>query len=610
MPKTLASYRGQTAFLLALLLFVSLACGVSMPLTGDNQPSPQSTLSADSGSAMSNDSNPAVSESAQQAASESAAAAENSKTDVIEVAQTGTEAQLPLADEQILVLPGGNPPTFDPHLSGDATSAEYVVEIYSGLMAYDPDLNLIPDIAESYEISEDEQVYTFRLRPEAKFQDGKSTTAQDFKWSFERACDPATRSHTADTYLGDIIGCREKLRGQVGEVAGVEVIDDLTLRLTIDEPKGFFLDKMTYPTAYVLDRKNVETGGAEWFENPNGSGPFKLLPPTSNVIVLEKNENFYREPKPILDRVIYLVNVPVGLLDGYQDGFPDEIVDRLDLPPDLTYDVIPVGLANYAKLTDPYNPLSQDFETTSDLSIFYVGFNVNQPPFDNVKVRQAFNMAVDKERLVKALYRGTTPAANTIVPPGMPDYDNSALNSPQFDPERAQQLIAESSYGSVDNLPTITLSVSSAGNIVEALVHSYEENLGITIAVEEMPWAEFLAELNRPDVPYQMYQLGWIADYPDPQNFLEILFHSDSAQNHGGYNNPDVDALLDQARGALDEEEREQLYLQAEQRILDDAAWLPLTFDVSNRLVKPYVQNYRNPPIKIPKFQYVSIAEH
>jgi oligopeptide transport system substrate-binding protein len=485
-----------------------------------------------------------------------------------------------------------------------------VVEIFSGLMAYDPDMNLITDIAEDYEVSDDGLVYTFNIRPDAKFQDGKPIQAQDFKYSFERACDPATRSHTADTYLGDIIGCRDKLQGLAGEVEGVEVVDDLTLRLTIDEPKGFFLAKMTYPTAYVLDQENVESGGSAWFTTPNGSGPFRLAEATPNMIVLEKNENFYGDPKPVLDQVIYLINVPVALLDGYEEGFPDNVVSQMGLPEGLTYDVIPVGLANYSKLTDPYNALSQDFRTTNGLSVFYVGFNVNKPPFDDLKIRQAFNLALDRERLVKALYRGTTPAAHAIVPPGIPGYDNSKLQGYQFDVEQARQLITESSYGSVENLPPITLNVSSAGDIEEAIVRSYEENLGLTIEVEEMSWPEFLGDLNQPDIPYQMYELGWVADYPDPQNFLEILFHSESAQNHGGYANPEVDALFDEARGTLDDEERAALYLQAEQLILDDAVWIPLTFDAGNWLVKPYVRNYQIPPIKVPKFQYVAIAEH
>jgi oligopeptide transport system substrate-binding protein len=583
---------------------------------GQTDASPTPAQNTDnSGSATSNDGNPAaISEPAQQEASETDEAAANPTPGAtVEIpTQPSNQAisQIALADEQILVLPGGDPPTFDPHLSGDATSAEYVVEIFSGLMTYDLDLNLITDIAESYQVSDDGLVYTFKIRPEAKFQDGKPVRAQDFKYSFERACDPATRSHTADTYLGDIIGCREKLQGLVTEVAGVEVVDDLTLRLTIDEPKGFFLAKMTYPTAYVLDQENVENGGSAWFRQPNGSGPFKLAEVSPNMIVLEKNENFYGDPPPVLDQVIYLINVPVALLDGYEDGFPEDIAGQLGLPDNLTYDVIPVGLANYAKLTDPYNALSQDFTTTNGLSVFYIGFNVNKPPFDDPNIRQAFNLALDRERLVKALYRGTTPAANAIVPPGMPGYDNSDLRGYPFDPERARQLIAQSSYGSVDNLPPITLNVSGAGDIEEAIVRSYEENLGLTIEVEDMPWPDFLQDLNQRDIPYQMYELGWVADYPDPQNFLEILFHSQSAQNHGGYSNPEVDALLDEARGTLDDDERAALYRQAEQLILDDAVWIPLTFDAGHWLIKPYVQNYRIPPMRVPKFQHVAIAEH
>ncbi|MBN1994556.1 MAG: peptide ABC transporter substrate-binding protein [Anaerolineae bacterium] len=556
---------------------------------------------------MPSDDNPA-------AINESATNNEASETPQTEETATDTTKETQpdqnLAKEQVLILPGGNPPTFDPHLSGDATSAEYVVEIFSGLMAYDPALNLIPDLAESYEISDDGLVYTFNIRPEAKFQDGKPVRAQDFKWSFERACDPATRSYTADTYLGDIVGCRDKLQDRADEVAGVVVIDDLTLQLTIDEPKSFFLAKMTYPTAYVLDRENVEMGGPTWFTEPNGSGPFKLSLPNPNLIVLEKNQNFYRDPQPVLGRVLYLVNVPVDLRTGYEKGFPPKIVEALELPDKATYDIIPVSLSDYARVTDPNNAVSGEFVSTNALSVFYIGFNVRQPPFDDVKIRQALNLGLDKERVVKAIYRGTVPVANGIVPPGMPDYDNPDLKGYEFDPERALALIAQSSYGDVAQLPPITLHVSGAGDIVEALVKSYEQNLGLQIEVEELPWAEFLQDLNRPDSPYQMYQLGWIADYPDPQNFLEILFHSDSAQNHGGYSNPAVDVLLNEARGAQDANERLALYQQAEQLILDDAVWIPLTFDVENWLVKPYVQNYQIPPIKVPKFQHILIAEH
>lgn len=612
-------FRKQFTPLIIIILLLSFgtACGLGIPGIGGDNSTPAVALDNGSGSTSGEGSPTADNESAPAGAKTPVAVQEPSATDstVVTPPETGQPTAEPLnpaelAADQIFILPGGDPPTLDPHLSGDATSAEYVVEIFSGLMAYDRDMNLIHDIAESHQVSDDGLVYTFKLRPDATFQDGKPIHAEDFKWSFERACDPATGSPTADTYLGDIVGCRDKLQGRADEVEGVTVVDDLTLQLTIDEPKGFFLAKMTYPTAYVLDRENVESG-SDWFKKPNGSGPFKIevYSPDEGAIVLARNENFYGQPKPILDRVIYLIDAPIDLMTGYEAGLAS-----LGLPDGTFYDAIPIGRSDLSRATDPNNPLSKEFVSVNALSVFYVGFNVRKPPFDDVKIRQALNLALDKQRMVKLVFQDTVPVANGIVPPNMPGYQNPDLSDYEFDPERALELIAESSYGDVSELPEITLNVSGSGGevgpLVESMIESYKTNLGLEIAVEQVPWPQFLSDLNSPTLPYQMYQLGWIADYPDPQNFLEVLFHSGSTQNHGGYSNPAVDALLDKARGTQDTAERLALYQQAEQMILDDAAWIPLYFDVENWLVKPYVQNFKIPPIKVPKFQYVSIARH
>lgn len=612
-----------------LLFSFSTACGLGILGGGEATPAVDleggtASPSNDTGSTTDNNESTTIDESAStNGTSEGAESSQNSQSTANtpepettansaegSTTDEGSSTPARLAKDQIMILPGGDPPTLDPHLSGDATSAEYVVEIFSGLMAYDIDLNLIPDIAESYEVSEDGLVYTFKLRDNATFQDGKPIRAEDFKWSFERACDPATQSPTADTYMGDIVGCRAKLQGEADEVKGVVVVDDSTLELTIDEPKGFFLAKMTYPTAYVLDRENVEQGGADWFTKPNGSGPFMLdtFAPDQATIILSKNPNFYRDPQPTLDRVLYVVGNPINPMTGYEQG-----LDQLGLS-GFTYDAIPIGIADLSRATDPNNPLSKEFVSTEDLSVDYIGFNVNKPPFDDVKIRQAFNLALDKRRIVHLVFQDTVPVANGIVPPTMPNYQNPDLSDYEYDPERALALVAESSYGDISELPDITLNLSGTGGdvgpLTQAIIESYKTNLGIDVAVEQSPWPEFLADLNQPDPPYQMYQLGWIADYPDPQNFLEVLFHSESTQNHGHYSNPKVDTLLDQARGTQDAKERLALYQQAEQMILDDAAWVPLYFDVEDWLVKPYVQNFKIPPIKIPKLQYVSIAEH
>jgi oligopeptide transport system substrate-binding protein len=599
-------------FLIVFLLSFSLACGLGIPVPGfgRQESTPIVDLDKDAGSVQnSGDEANTVEQGKSTASPAPTEAAQKPQGD--DAPAEGSPNNAELASDQIFILPGAEPTTLDPHLSGDSTSSEYVVEIFSGLLKYNRDLELVPDIAESYDVSDDGLVYTFKLREDAVFQDGKPIRAEDFKWSFERACDPATGSTTADTYLGDVVGCRDKLQNKAQEVKGVEVIDDLTLQLTIDEPKGFFPAKMTYPTAYALDRENVESGGAEWFKQANGSGPFKLAEysPEANTIVLDRNENFYGDPKPLLERIIYLISAPINPMSGYEEG-----LSSLGASAGVTYDAIPLSISDLSRATDPNNPLSKEFVSAPTLSVSYVGFNVKKPPFDDPKIRQAFNLALDKRRMVKLVFQDTVPVANGIVPPNMPGYENPDLSDYEFDPERAQALIAESSYGDVTELPDITLNVpgagSNAGPIVETIVESYKENLGVEISVEQTPWAEFLADLSKEDMPYQMYSLGWVADYPDPQDFLEVLFYSTSSQNQGGYSNPEVDALLDQARGAQDPKERLALYQQAEQMILDDAAWIPLYFSVENWLVKPYVQNFWIPPLHVPKFQYISIAEH
>ena len=196
-------------------------------------------------------------------------------------------------DGGTLVRLGGDPPTLDPHLTTDATSATYIVEVFGGLVTIDSELNIVPDIARNWDISPDGRIYTFYLREDAQFHSGKPVTAQDFKWSLERATDPLTAAPVVDEYLGDIVGADDKLEGNVRDVSGIRVIDDYTLEITIDEPKSYFLAKLTYPTGFVLDQENVESD-RRWFRTPNGTGPFKLeeyVP--GETMILARNENYH-----------------------------------------------------------------------------------------------------------------------------------------------------------------------------------------------------------------------------------------------------------------------------------------------------------------------------
>ena len=496
----------------------------------------------------------------------------------------------------VLNLPGADPPTLDPALSMDATSAEYIVEIFSGLVTLNKDLELVPDIAESWDVSPDGTVYTFYLRKDARFHDGKPVTAHDFKYSIERACDPRTESVVADTYLGDIVGAKERLRGQADEVSGVVVVDDHTLEITIDAPKPYFLYKLTCPTAFVLDRENVEGTHQPWTDRPNGTGPFKLEEyELGQRIVFLRNE-FYYGDKPALEQVNFIL-AGGSAMTMYENG---------------ELDAVPVGLTDIERVLDPTNPLNKELTIAPSLGTFYIGFNVNKPPFDDVKVRQAFNYAIDKQKIVDVVYKKTVPAAKGIVPPIMPNYSNEGLVGFPYDPEKARQLIAESKYGDVSNFPEIVLNVSGGGGAaarqVEAIVEMLKDNLGVDIVIEQSLWATYLDDLKAHR--YQMFGVtsGWIADYPDPQDFLDILFHSESFDNNHEYSNPEVDRLLEEARVEQDPDKRMKIYQQVEQMIINDAVWVPLSHGMDYWLTKPYVKEMIYPAMIIPKLKYVAIS--
>ena len=510
---------------------------------------------------------------------------------------SGAPAQPRSADELILPFIGGDPPTLDPAVAQDSTSAEVIVEIYAGLVTIDKDLKIVPDLAESWTVSDDRKTYTFKLRGDAKFHNGKAVTAQDFKYSIERAADPKTESPVADSYLGDIVGVREKLNRKANDVSGVKVIDDHTLAITIDAPKSYFLAKLTYPTAFVVDKDNVEGGGKTWFLKPNGTGPYKLGSYNfGQQIVLTRNDIYYGTPKPQVKTVTLSISGG-SFMTRYENG---EI--------DSTF----VSIIDIDRVLDPTNALNKELTVAPQFSVDYIGFNVTKPPFDDVKVRQAFNMAIDKKTIAEVVLKKTAQPASGVLPPKFPGF-NDSLKGLGFDPAKAKQLIAESKYGDVSKLPDITINLSgggsNAGPEMQAIVEMIKQNLGVDVNIQQQEFAAFLQELNKRPNNFQMYNIGWIADYPDPQDFLDILFHGDSLDNHMAYNNPQVNKLLEDARLENDQKKRIDLYQQAEQIIVTDAVWVPLFVGDSYWLTKPYVKGLIYPPFVIPRLKYASISK-
>ncbi|MBI2848964.1 MAG: peptide ABC transporter substrate-binding protein [Chloroflexi bacterium] len=506
----------------------------------------------------------------------------------------GTGGQKPtVAREGALTLVGDDPPTLDPALSSDSTSSRYIVEVFSGLVTLSPKLEIIPDVAERWDVSSDGKTYTFHLRKGVKFHDGKEVKAGDFKYSIERAADPNTGSAVADTYLGDIIGVREVLKGERKQVSGVKVVDDSTLQITIDGAKVYFLAKMTYPTAFVLDQANVESS-RNWTDKPNGTGPFKLQEyKRGERIVLARNPDFYRGAAK-LERVNFLL----------AGGSSMTMYENNEI------DVTGVGIVDIERVSDPNNPLSKELKVSPQMGIFYVGLNNTRAPFDDVKVRQAFSYAVDKDAIANVVYKKMVEKANGILPPGMPGY-NPNLKGYPFDPDKAKQLLAESKYKGASGLPPMTLSTVGAGGTaaspVTALQEMWKKNLGVEVQIQQVEWATYLDDLKKKRFHMFGGVSGWIADYPDPQDFLDILFHSGSLDNNMAYSNRQADALLEKARSEQNVDVRLKMYQEIEQMILNDAPIIPLHFDRSYVLVKPYVEGYIVPATVVPFMKDVSI---
>ena len=260
-------------------------------------------------------------------------------------------------------------------------------------------------------------------------------------------------------------------------------------------------------------------------------------------------------------------------------------------------------------VTDEAGPYLRELEVYPELSFYYLGFNCAKPPFDDANVRRAFTLAIDKQKLVSLVFKDMVTPASGILPPGMPGY-NDELEGLDYNITLAKELIKASKYGDISNLPPITVTTggygTSIGSSLEAIIHEWKQNLGVEVKVRVLEPQFFIYYLMQEKD--EMFEIGWIADYPYPQNFLEILFHSDSETNWGEYRNPDIDRLLDTAGIEPDNTKALILYQQIEQMLVDDAACLPLWFGKNYILTKPPVTGYAPNPMGMVKLNRVSVT--
>ena len=496
----------------------------------------------------------------------------------------------------------GDVATIDPALAQDVDSNVPIETLFTGLVSLDGNLNIKMQMAESYQLSDDNMTYTFKLRPNLKFSDGSPLTARDIVYSMNRVVLPAT--HSPVSYYLSLVKNFDKVnKGEQPSLIGDSLLtpDDTTVIIKISKPAAYFLQTLAYPTSNVVKQALVEKyqhGNSPWtdhVEEGGSSGPFKMISYShSKGIRLERNDNYYG-PKPQLK---YLT------IPFYQDG---DSMYKAYQANQLEYTTVPT-------LNVPGERHNASFQNINMLSIRYISMNYKARPFDNMKIRQAFALAVNKDQIVKGALKGVFIPTNHIVPSGMPGY-YSDLKGPdgtaaikgnhQLARKLLQEGMKEASYS---KLPPITLTyypqTQDYKNAMDQLVAQWNDVLGIKVASNTVSRATLQslenATLNQSG-PLQIWQATWNADYPDPQDWLSVFFGKGSDYNQFNYGQNDSPAAAQQqsiqqqlaeADTMPDATHRMALYNKAEQGIVNDIGWLSLWQETLPILVQPYIHNF------------------
>ncbi|TCO70095.1 ABC transporter substrate-binding protein [Rhodovulum euryhalinum] len=460
--------------------------------------------------------------------------------------------------------------TLDPAIGYDWQNWSMIKSLFDGLMDYEPGTTVLKkDLAEDYTISEDGTVFTFKLREGVKFHNGREMTAEDVKYSLDRVTNPKTQSPGAG-FFGSIEGYDAMAAGEAESLSGVTVIDPYTVEIKLSRPDATFLHVMAINFSSIVPKEVVEEFGEDFGKNPVGTGAFYLEDWTlGQSLTFARNTDYWNEGLPKLDKITFEIGLePIVALLRLQQG-------QADIPGDG------IPPAKFLEVTE--DPAFKDFVIEGgQLHTGYITMNVNMPPFDNVKVRQAVNMAINKDRAVRII-NGRAVPANQPLPPTMPGYAPDYEGYP-FDPEAAKALLAEAGYP--DGFETELYVYNTDPN--PRIAQSFQQDLaaiGITAEIRSLAQANVIAAGGEPDQAPMIWSGGmaWIADFPDPSNFYGPILGCDGAVQ-GGWNwswycNEELDAAADAADAMTDPamaEQREAAWRDIYLSIMEDAPWVPV----------------------------------
>jgi ABC-type transport system substrate-binding protein len=467
-----------------------------------------------------------------------------------------------------------SPRTLDPAFSTDIYSVTLIQQIFDGLVQFDQNLNVVPALATSWRVSSDGLVYTFHLRSNANFHNGRQVTAEDFIYSFTRILDPKEES-SALSFFQRVRGAAAYRNGESNAVVGLRAIDAHTLEITINEPFAPFLSVLAMISSKVVPREEIERLGKKFGSHPVGTGPFRLESFEEDRIILGANPDYFGG-RPYLDRVLYTIYAGAQRQKILQEFLADRLEEAA---------VFGADREEMAQTT------VYQFVRKPSLSLQFYGMNCRTTVLKERTVRQALNYAINNDRIIREVYKDQFVPATTILPPGMPSYipENAAYD---YDPDKAKSLLNKAGYGPSGkklSLTVLSASKSSAAQRELALIAKDLSAVGVELEIQyETDWPTFETTLRSGKI--QLYRYAWFADIPDPDNFLNILLGSKSRYNFMQYSNPEVDRLLSQALTETEILRRVELYREAERLILADAPMIPWIYLTFESLFQPYVK--------------------
>ncbi len=484
------------------------------------------------------------------------------------------------------------PPSLDWSKSSDTTSSMVEMNIMEGLITYnlaDRDLSPAPALATEWKPSKKGKVWTFKIRKGVKWTDGVEFTAQHVIDGWERLLNPKTGAEYA-YFLFPVKNARDYNAGKIKDFnqVGIRIVGDGDLEVELEKPLAFFPLMLTHHATFPIRKDVVEKHGDRWTDPANivTLGPYKLkIWDHDRALVMERYDDYYGEKAKIKYIIGYMINEYSTALNLMQNG-------RLDFQQSLPYKELPLYRQN------------PGYRQTPLISMYYYGLNIRKPPFDNLKVRKAFAMAVDRKQITDLLAAGHAPLSGW-VPAGMFGYENDV--GTKFDPEAAAKLLDEAGYKDRSKFPRVTLAFNTNENhqrIAENVQAQIKKNLGVDIQIANEEWKVYLNRL-RNDTP-NMYRMGWLGDYPDPATFMELMT-SYSENNYTGWKNQKYDELVSKGASELDKEKRRKIYYEAQKLLTEiEVPVIPIYSSVSHILLSDRVDNF--PVNSIEYYQFKGVT--